>query len=104
LLTGHPSHHVQPTTSNAEADYISVIASSPRRSNDLGLVVSERLLRQVADTLRSSIELRPRDIDDYLLALLHFARRSGSEIVEDRPSSTTLPAHLHVPLSPAQHP
>lgn len=93
---------IPPTTSNPEADCISVIASSPRHGNDFGLVVSERLLRQVADTLRASVGLRPRDIDDYLLALLHFSRRSGGEIVEDRPSSTMLPAHLDIPLSLAQ--
>jgi len=94
---------VPPITSNAEADCVGVIAGSQRHSqrhgNDFGLVVSRRLLEQVATTLRTSVGLRERDIDAYLVALLHLTRRSGGAIVDDPAARDHLPAHLDVPLA-----
>ena len=90
---------VPPVTSNPEADCVAVIAGAHRHGHDLGLVVSLQLLQQVSETLRVAIGLRDRDIDAYLTALVHFARRSGGRIVDDPPASHTLPAHLGVPLA-----
>jgi len=98
---------VPPITSNAEADCVSVIAGSQRHSqrhgNDFGLVVSRRLLEQVATTLRTSVGLREHDTDAYLIALLQLTRRSGGAILDDPAARDAardhLPAHLDVPLA-----
>jgi len=91
-----------PITSNAEADCVSVVATAERHGRDFGLVVSAALLRQVEGTLRAAIGLRQRDVDAYLLALLHFARRSGGAVMDDPAPATALPPHLDVPISLAQ--
>jgi len=90
---------VPPITSNPEADCIGVVAGAHRHGGDLGLVVSPDLLRQVADALRTSVGLRERDVDAYLVALLRIARSSGGEIADDPPARDGLPAHLEVPLA-----
>jgi len=94
---------IPPITSNPEADCIGAIAGSERHGQDLGLVVDRQLLEQVDRTLETAIGLRRRDIDTYLVTLLEFARRSGGRVVDALPSRTSLPPHLDVPLSLAQH-
>jgi hypothetical protein len=93
---------VPPITSNPEADCVAVIAGAQRHGKDFGLVVSEALLRQVAATLRTAVGLRERDIDAYLVALLHFVRRSGGRIAADPSPRGALPSHLEVPLELAR--
>jgi hypothetical protein len=90
---------IPPVTSNAESDCLGIVANSQRHGHDFGLVVSPPLLTQVESTLRTSIGLRQRDIDAYLIALIEFARRSGGEIVDLEASKIFGAPHLNVPLS-----
>jgi len=89
---------VPPYTSNAEADCIGIVASSPRYGADFGLVLSHGLLTQVQAVLADDIGLVQRDINEYILALLHFARAGGGGIVPDPPLPETDPSHVELPL------
>ena len=89
---------VPPYTSNAEADCIGIVASSPRHGADFGLVLSHGLLTQVQAVLADDIGLAQRDIDECILSLLNFARAGGGGIVPDPPLPEASPPHVEVPL------
>jgi hypothetical protein len=89
---------VPPYTSNPEADCIGIVACSPRHGTDVGLVLSHGLLTQVQAVLADDVGLAQRDIDEYIGALLAFARASGGSVVPDPPLSGTNPPHVEVPL------
>jgi hypothetical protein len=89
---------VPPYTSNPEADCIGIVASSPRHGADVGLVLSHGLLTQVQAVLAGDVGLAQRDINDYIGALLNFARASGGAIVADPPLPEANPPHVEVPL------
>ncbi|QBI19667.1 hypothetical protein ER308_08965 [Egibacter rhizosphaerae] len=89
---------VPPYTSNPEADCIGIVSSSPRHGTDFGLVLSRGLLTQVQAVLADDVGLAQRDIDEYIFALLTFARASGGSIVADPPLPATNPPHVEVPL------
>lgn len=89
---------VPPYTSNPEADCIGIVASSPRHGTDVGLVLSHGLLTQVQAVLVDDIGLAQRDIDEYIGAMITFARASGGSIVPDPPLPGTNPPHVEVPL------
>lgn len=88
---------VPPYTSNPEADCIGIVASAPRHGADFGLVLSHALLTQVQAVLADAIGLGQRDIDDYIGALLTFARTSGGAIAPDPPLPGASPPHVEVP-------
>lgn len=92
---------VPPYTSNPEADCIGIVASAPAHSGDVGLVLSHGLLTQVQAVLADDVGLAQRDIDEYILALITFARASGGGIVSDAPLSGANPPHVEVPLEVA---
>ena len=89
---------VPPYTSNPEADCIGIVASAPAHGTDVGLVLSRGLLTQVQAVLADDVGLAQRDIDEYLLALITFARASGGGIVSDAPLPAANPPHVEVPL------
>ena len=89
---------VPPYSSNPEADCIGIVASSPRYDTDVGLVLSHGLLTQVHAVLADDVGLAQRDIDEYLRALLTFAREGGGGIVSDPPLPGTHPPHVEMPL------
>lgn len=89
---------VPPFTSNPEADCVGIAASSTRHGSDIGLVLSHALLAQVQAVLADDVGLAQRDIDEYIVALLTFARAGGGGIVPDRSLPGVNPAHVEVPL------
>lgn len=89
---------VPPITSNPEADCLGIVATSARFGRDLGLVVSHGLLAQVQAALADGVGLAQRDIDDYLLAVLTFARASGGGVMADPPLTGAAPPHVELPL------
>jgi hypothetical protein len=89
---------VPPYSSNPEADCIGIVASSRRHGADVGLVLSHGLLTQVQAVLADDVGLAQRDIDEYLLALVTFARAGGGGIVSDPPLPGASPPHVEVPL------
>lgn len=89
---------VPPYTSNPEADCIGIAASSSRYGTDVGLVLSRGLLSQVQVVLAEDIGLAQRDINEYILALLRFARAGGGAVVPDPPLPNASPSHVELPL------
>lgn len=89
---------VPPYTSNPEADCLGIVASASRYGADFGLVLCHGLLTQVHAVLADDIGLAQRDVDDYILALLTFARVSGGAIVPDPPLPGAHPPHVELPL------
>ena len=89
---------VPPYTSNPEADCIGIVASASRFGADVGLALSPGLLTQVQAVLVDDIGLPQRDVDDYLVALLAFARSSDGAVLDDAPLPGVHPPHVEVPL------
>jgi hypothetical protein len=89
---------VPPYTSNPEADCVGIVASAAEHGIDFGLVLSHGLLTQVQAVLADDVGLAQRDINEYLVALLTFARASGGGIVSDAPLPRASPPHIEVPL------
>lgn len=89
---------VPPYTSNPEADCIGIVASASRHGPDFGLVLSHGLLTQVQAVLSDDVGLSQRDINDYILTLMAFARSSGGAIVNDPPTPGASPPHVELPL------
>ena len=89
---------VPPYTSNPEADCIGIVASSARHGADFGLVLSRDLLTQVQAVLAGDVGLAQRDINEYVGALLGFARAGGGAVVADPPLPQASPPHVEVPL------
>lgn len=96
--TYHSWPEVPPYTSNPEADCIGIVASSPRYGADCGLVLSHGVLTQVQAVLADDVGLAQRDISEYIVALLNFARAGGGGIVPDPPLPEADPPHVEVPL------
>lgn len=92
---------VPPYTNTPEQDCLGIIASSPTYGQDVNLLVSRELLQMVQRTLREEVGLLQRDIDDYLISLLHLATSSGGGVVADPPGSARAghPPHVGVPLA-----
>ena len=89
---------VPPYTSNPEADSIGIVASASRYGSDFGLVLSHGLLTQVQAVLAGDIGLPQRDVNDYILALMAFARNSDGAILDDPPLPGVNPPHVDLPL------
>jgi hypothetical protein len=89
---------VPPYTSNPEADCLGIVASASRYGADFGLVLSHGLLTQVQAVLAGDIGLPQRDVDDYILALMAFARSSDGAILDDPPLPGANPPHVELPL------
>lgn len=91
---------IPPITSNAEADCLGAIASSPHFGEDVSLLISDDLLLQVVIGLREEVGLTPSDIRDYAAAVLALMRASGGTKVADparRPQEH--PDRLATPLA-----
>ena len=64
---------------------IGIVASASRYGSDFRLVPSHALLTHFQAVITGGIRLPQRDVNDFILALMAFARSSDGAILDDPP-------------------